>query len=195
MALSSHSTEIKTTALWFTSCVNKSKCQLPFPFLTLQLTALKPFHSSSSWLTIWPCLCLLSKVHYYLPEKNYSYHRQTLCSKTSGGIFSRLLSYLLLTNNILNSLAHPLPNLKNIFLMTLPYNVSRSFPFYFTLDLINFTHGFFRSSFSLLVFTCFYSFHSFHFSLKLLLTPPSPQYVSFCLAGSFCSFRVFICNF
>ena len=96
---------------------------------------------------------------------------------------------ILLTNNIMISFDHPLCNLKNIaFLITPLHNALKSFPFCL-LHLAWQTIFFASRYFSLLVFPCFHSFHSFCFSLthsvSLGTDPPGKPKPSnfFCATG------------
>ena len=77
-------------------------------------------------------------------------------------------------------------------MIILQQNASKSFSFCFNFDLLNSPFSFFLCFFdsyfsflclSLLVFICFHSFHSFCFSLTLLLT--FHHNVSLCVAGPF----------
>ena len=94
--------------------------------------------------------------------------------------YSITISYAMLTNNILISFDHPLCNLKHIAFLIIPlHNVSKSFPLCF-LHLAWQAVFFASRYFSLHMFPCFHSFHSFCFSLthsvSLDTDPPSkPQ--------------------
>ena len=94
--------------------------------------------------------------------------------------YSITISYAMLTNNILISFDHPLCNLKHIAFLIIPlHNVSKSFPLCF-LHLAWQAVFFASRYFSLHMFPCFHSFHSFCFSLthsvSLNTDPPSkPQ--------------------
>ena len=96
---------------------------------------------------------------------------------------------ILLTNNILISFDHPLCNLKHIAFLIIPlHNFFKSFSFCF-LHLAWQTVSFASRYYSLLVFPCFHSFHSFCFSLthsvSLGTDPPSKPKPSnfFCATG------------
>ena len=119
---------------------------------------------------------------------NYCCPMQTLWQLFQSLFFSSLI-IILLTSNILISFEHPLCNLKNIaFLIIPPHNVFNSFPFFF-LYLAWQTILFASRYFSLLMFPCFHSFHSFYFSLthsvRLDTDPPSKPQPSnfFCARG------------
>ena len=76
---------------------------------------------------------------------------------------SNIISYELLTNNILISFGHPLRNLKHITpLFIPPRSIYKSFPFCFILDLINSPQAF--------------CFDSRYFSLLVFLFPLLPQF-------------------
>ena len=100
-----------------------------------------------------------------------------------------IISCTLLANNILISFDHPLSNLKHsAFLIISLNNVPKSFPFCF-LRLAWQTASFASRYFSLLMFPCFHSFHSFCFSLTHIVSvgtdPPGKPQISnfFCPPG------------